>query len=1158
VTTSGAAARERFLNPMLPALRRQVLALPQVLKEHHSRDKPYVVFTARKAVCVADALERLGYWQPNADYCSTRALDGDLSVFDGADVLLVEDLATSGRTVAEAVQALKGAGASSVSFFAFAAEGEQDELEVLLDVPFVGPYLEARAGDSVNYAQSLVAAFAGLPEPYNIDWPSYRLARPFARRRFLQAGWEPTNAGRRSQTGATTFVPGPALVKAIATLAPPWLAELFDKAELAKVRVYPIAAYPEPGATRAIVNPVVAIGEMREEEITALGADLSQLLGVGSLGSTPRETYRAIQYLLGEMLATLFLKSGGLETEPLDRTWLEYLFVGQTRERVFEAQSEARAFALDHLCPARPVGPRVRVRIWEDLLAEQEEAVRCDGLLTSIFLERWVNSAEHDLRAQRRRSQDAVERRNLTSALVTLDRALEGGSFAIGELEAQLDRRLGKRVDVASSLRIRISEFLDDAIDRGEVVPDVQLRDGYVGRFFRPGEIIDFQRQLAELTGEMLRWFTAPPERRTLSKDRLQKLLASFFRYLNQRGRLPEYGRPEDLPVGAEPLQRRFLIRGIVMDEVDTGEFVGRTGEDPESVRLLMAHHVIRVGESSGYEVEDRPFEFAEGEDLNATAFGRIVARLLALDEHRRRRVTDDQFAFLVTLADPVDQIFALSADLELAMHTWAKGDVDDLATLRDSDLHQLVFQGLDKAAWVESGAANPLLDEFLQTFAAEKDPLLLASARSVTATFRPTKASSGQEKFVHRLGAWFVGACLYVIAREQLADGERSAEERLALLDERLERPQLRTLLDRLKVSDTARELQTLLVELVEQMRGGTTPDTARLERIAERLRDNLSDEATPLRAKAYEQHAAFLSSPAPRRAVTSCLFLRSGTEGAFGLDGENGLRLAYIDESLQNDHNIAHFNVFFKVTPKFNAERIESVIFNKIAGIGGEALLIDVMPPRFRPYFVRDDTLACDGRFNALIGKIGATDVADRTFLIAHTAGEASKLGNFARNHRIDFVAFELFGAHWELSVIGPFTGQQEQLPISAPAIYQKGAQHVVHNTNITTGHVQGVVGPGGNITNSPMIQVNAEDIPKAKEELDRLLIHLRQMPAEEQSTHSEELEIVVAAQHQLEAGESSKAVALLKSGGHFVADTVRELGLELLARLILPSQS
>ena len=79
---------------------RSVLALPQVLKQHEAQAKPSVVFTARKAVCIADALERLGYWQPNADYCSTRALDGDLSVFDAADVLLVE----AGFTPVEAIR----------------------------------------------------------------------------------------------------------------------------------------------------------------------------------------------------------------------------------------------------------------------------------------------------------------------------------------------------------------------------------------------------------------------------------------------------------------------------------------------------------------------------------------------------------------------------------------------------------------------------------------------------------------------------------------------------------------------------------------------------------------------------------------------------------------------------------------------------------------------------------------------------------------------------------------------------------------------------------------------------------------------------------------------------------------------------------------------
>ena len=121
-----ATARERFLNAIVPRLRRQVLALPTIVKTHQENAKPVVVFTARKAVCVADSLESLRYWQPHESWTSTSSLDGDLGLFEGASVLVVEDLATSGRTIAETVQTVRAAGAASISFFALAAEGQQD------------------------------------------------------------------------------------------------------------------------------------------------------------------------------------------------------------------------------------------------------------------------------------------------------------------------------------------------------------------------------------------------------------------------------------------------------------------------------------------------------------------------------------------------------------------------------------------------------------------------------------------------------------------------------------------------------------------------------------------------------------------------------------------------------------------------------------------------------------------------------------------------------------------------------------------------------------------------------------------------------------------------------------------------------------------------
>src|SRR4051794_10426267 len=98
------APHERFLGALTPELRRQVLALPRVLDAH--RDY-FVVFSARKALCVADALYRLRYWVPlaSSDFCSTRALDGALAPFRDRDVLIVDDIAASGRTIKTASDA---------------------------------------------------------------------------------------------------------------------------------------------------------------------------------------------------------------------------------------------------------------------------------------------------------------------------------------------------------------------------------------------------------------------------------------------------------------------------------------------------------------------------------------------------------------------------------------------------------------------------------------------------------------------------------------------------------------------------------------------------------------------------------------------------------------------------------------------------------------------------------------------------------------------------------------------------------------------------------------------------------------------------------------------------------------------------------------------
>ncbi len=64
-----------------------------------------------------------------------------------------------------------------------------------------------------------------------------------------------------------------------------------------------------------------------------------------------------------------------------------------------------------------------------------------------------------------------------------------------------------------------------------------------------------------------------------------------------------------------------------------------------------------------------------------------------------------------------------------------------------------------------------------------------------------------------------------------------------------------------------------------------------------------------------------------------------------------------------------------------------------------------------------------------------------------------------------------------------------------------------------------------------------------------------HLRELSAEERQTHADVIGVVEEAGQALARGDDSRSIELLRRGGRFIADTVRELGLELLVRLILP---
>jgi hypothetical protein len=179
---------------------------------------------------------------------------------------------------------------------------------------------------------------------------------------------------------------------------------------------------------------------------------------------------------------------------------------------------------------------------------------------------------------------------------------------------------------------------------------------------------------------------------------------------------------------------------------------------------------------------------------------------------------------------------------------------------------------------------------------------------------------------------------------------------------------------------------------------------------------------------------------------------------------------------------------------------------------------------------------------------------EAVDRTFLIVTPVGDTSKLSNFTRAHRIASETIVLPGAQWEVSVLGGIAGQPEQLHLTPTIIYEGGSQHVEFNIE----NVQGPVGPNAQIVNSTLIQLNSTEAVAFKDELIRLAERMGSLEQKTLTERSTEISLIESARAELEEGNQSRAVELLRQGGEFVLETARQLGLELLVRLILPAGS
>jgi hypothetical protein len=698
-------AEHRFLGQLTNQMRRQALALPGVLSES---PESIPVFTARKAVCLADGLRRLRLWQPTGDFLSTRALDGHIESLAGRSVIVVEDIAASGRGLKRAVDKLQNAGVRIEGAFALSIEGDRRAWETTVGCRFLGTTLSSSPSESLTHTDSVVRAIASLPRPYNVDWPVYQSEKRLTDREIESLSLRPsTDFQSWPRSSARNLELDPQLASRMLSFDRVAVGEIVRRnVQLAKIRVYDF-----PQSDGAFYVPIFSLGDVSESSLTGLFTALCRRLEVDEPDFKIALKFRVVQFILSD----LFFKSATLAFRERfigDDATNQFLFLPEDREIIVKLQAAVTTLVSSQP-PIQRRGSHKNISPMANLLAdrirEKAEINLADSILSQKFLAAYVRTEEHSLRETLRAEVRGRERQVIVERLSGLNRVEDGASFRVEDLVQHLSDSPNWSPDKTSGMTQRaVSTFLDRAIDCGEIVPEVIHHDGLLSRRYRSGEIIEFHRERAAVAELVIRTMMAVSGVETISKDLAQKAVIALFRFLLKKQAIVDQ-RPLK---GESPnsLQFRYHLRGVTLSGVEA-DFVGSRG-NPESLNLLEEWGVLVPVGNDGYCIPEEPkLEIGPELESDAVGVGTVIGTMLSLPGDGGKLLMDrNDFSFLVTLVDEEDEVLAIAAEIHIAIAAWRRALPNSVENLRRTHLQQASHQALAKAAWAQKDSSRKLL----------------------------------------------------------------------------------------------------------------------------------------------------------------------------------------------------------------------------------------------------------------------------------------------------------------------------------------------------------------------------------------------------------------------------------------------------------------
>lgn len=639
-------------------------------------DSGTVVTMARKATCLVEAMETLNLTQLQVPATSDRVFDMDLSWVAGQKMTLVDDALITGTTLARAEQALLEAGAASVDIIVLCVNERWWAKN--LSQPSK-PYALLNDRQTISVCSQIVDAISVVPVPYSVDYPLFdRIRIPCRRIQALlgEPDWKSrdltTPLQRDERVFNITYMPEPRILSKLDKMLG-WNLSMHG---LMKIRVYGRIEQSDREVAWCSALPIVALNPLSTEALETLWVALKKNSNLErkyfwDSFSTPESKLRLIQYIAASALASLWHSSIQQQLSSTvelrqNQLVLRNIFPPGLREDVSTIVNRMDGLFGGFPCILDDDEPKSHPLPDIDLYGEGDSRT-VQARLTAPFLKLYHEEEIPARNEARLVSKDDILKLQTGTSINRLR-----CGYTIEQLLNHVNHLGLEAFDV-------LSVFLDQAIDRGVVVPITAERDGKVFRAYRHGEDVLFSEAQIYLFQLALVEFISSSKRTDgIPRIWIEKVLVILIRILVQKKLVNPVYRHLD---SEKTVGIRYSLHGAVV-RIGRNKLYG-FDENSSLIQNLQDRGLLKKSADQRYLVEEIDGVASKDAEHMAIAVGQLFGMLAKKEKKQKNEknnnqkskptevITNKELILIATCPSEVDVAAALAAELDIVVRGW-------------------------------------------------------------------------------------------------------------------------------------------------------------------------------------------------------------------------------------------------------------------------------------------------------------------------------------------------------------------------------------------------------------------------------------------------------------------------------------------------------